>query len=226
MSENILEKINRDQFRANFLKYTRKAFLTLPKLDNPFILDIGCGSGIPTMELAKLSTGTIFALDTDQLALDKLNKKIKEKKLENRIKTIKCSFYEMNFQDESFDLIWAEGVGYFIRFEESLKQWRRLLKTNGFLVIHDDIKTLPTSRTLIKKYNYKLLDYFALPKDAWWVDYYRPLESRIDELRQRIVKDSSALEVLEQQQQEIDNFKTNPSKARSIFYILQKIMSK
>ena len=108
MSEKILEEMNRDQIRANFLKYTRKAFQALPSIKNPIILDIGCGSGVPTMELAKLTNGTIIALDNDQLALDKLHEKIKEKRLNERIKTVKCSLHEMNFQDESFDVIWAK----------------------------------------------------------------------------------------------------------------------
>jgi len=36
--------LNRDSVRANLLSYTRKAFSFLPKLDNPRILDIGCGT--------------------------------------------------------------------------------------------------------------------------------------------------------------------------------------
>ena len=54
-------------------KSTKKAFNTIPKRpEQPLILDIGCGPGAQTIELAKLSKGTIIALDNDQAFLNKL----------------------------------------------------------------------------------------------------------------------------------------------------------
>lgn len=76
MSEKILPEINIDHFREAFSKYTRKAFQLLPKLKRPKILDIGCGSGVPTIELIKLSIGEIIGLDIDQTQLEKLERKI------------------------------------------------------------------------------------------------------------------------------------------------------
>ena len=58
-------------------KYTAKAFGTLPKLDKPRILDIGCGPGGPTMELARLSGGHVIGMDIHQPYLDRLSQKIK-----------------------------------------------------------------------------------------------------------------------------------------------------
>ena len=61
---------------------TRRAFKTIPKLpERPLILDIGCGHGVQTTELAKISKGTIIALDNHQAFLDKLMKKAKDEKL-------------------------------------------------------------------------------------------------------------------------------------------------
>ena len=76
MSREIEIENYAEQLRKTFLKYTRKAFETLPKLDEPRILDIGCGSGIPTLELAGLSNVEIIGIDIDQSALDELDKKI------------------------------------------------------------------------------------------------------------------------------------------------------
>ena len=36
---------SKDRVREHFNRFTRKAFEMLPKLDRPFILDVGCGSG-------------------------------------------------------------------------------------------------------------------------------------------------------------------------------------
>jgi len=70
-------QLSRDTYRVNLLKYTRRAFETLPNMHNPQILDIGCGTGIPTLALAEMSDGQIVAVDIDQRALDVLNEKVK-----------------------------------------------------------------------------------------------------------------------------------------------------
>ena len=56
----------------------------LPK--KPRILDISCGPGMQTIELAKISDGTIIALDNHQQFLDELNKKAEKEVVKNRIK--------------------------------------------------------------------------------------------------------------------------------------------
>ena len=58
---------------------TRRAYLMLKELPkNPRILDIGCGPGMQTIELAKLSKGQIDALDNYQPFLDQLEIGIKK----------------------------------------------------------------------------------------------------------------------------------------------------
>ena len=75
-SKDLLPKINQDHFRERLNKYTKKAFQMLPKIENPHILDIGCGSGVPTIELAKLSNGEIIGIDINQSLLDSLNRRV------------------------------------------------------------------------------------------------------------------------------------------------------
>ncbi len=84
-------KMRNDNIRKRLLKYTRKAFRMLPQIDKPRILDIGCGSGVPTLELARLSQGEIVGIDIDQPALDKLTSKIKEAGLTDRVQGVNCS---------------------------------------------------------------------------------------------------------------------------------------
>ena len=194
----------------------------LPKLEEPHILDIGCGSGLPTIELAKLSDGKIIGIDINQSLLDKLNRKIEEEGLSSRVKTVKCSVLEMNFPDESFDIIWAEGVVRIMGFEKSLKEWNRLLKPNGFMVVHDAINIVSDELERIASWGYKLIDYFSLPEDAWWTEFYKPLEIRIKELYMKYKNNSEALKALKKHQTEIDMIKRNPKEHSSAFYIMQK----
>ncbi|MGD8506083.1 MAG: class I SAM-dependent methyltransferase [Candidatus Bathyarchaeota archaeon] len=221
MPKDLIIEINQDHFRERFNKYTRRAFQMLPKLENPRILDIGCGSGVPTIELAKLSNGKMIGIDVNQSLLDKLNRKIEEEGFSSRVKTVKRSLFEIDFPDESFDIIWAEGSIWIIGFEKGLREWRRLLKPSGFLVIHDETKTVSNKLKKISGYGYKLINHFQLPEDAWWTEYYKPLEKRIKELGMRY-KDTEALKILQKYQNEIDMVKRKPKEHSSAFYIMQK----
>ena len=219
MSQELLQEI--EELRAKFIRYTRKAFRMLPKLDRPRILDIGCGSGAPTIELARLSDGEIIGIDIDQSSLDELNRKIEEEGFSSRVKAVKLSLFDIDFPDGSFDIIWSEGSITVIGFERGLKSWRRLLKPNGFLVIHEEVRnTSELSR--IPSHGYKLVEYFSLPEDAWWTEFYRPLEKRIGDLHKRCENDPEALKLLKKFQNEIDMVKENPRKFTSAFYIIQK----
>ena len=58
---------------------TKKAYLMLNDLpEKPRILDVGCGPGMQTITLAKLSKGRIDAVDNHQPFLEQLKKKAAE----------------------------------------------------------------------------------------------------------------------------------------------------
>ena len=181
--ENILH-IFKDKVRKNYNKYTRRAYKILPQISNPCILDIGCGSGVPTMELAALSGGYVTGIDIDQIALDELNEKIERAGLYDRMKAINCSAADISFPNRSFDIIWAEGAIATIGFEKGLREWKRLIKPDGFLVIHDDIGDVEKKKRQISQYGYQLLDCFIIEGNEWWSGLYKPLGEAIKEIRE------------------------------------------
>ena len=223
MSEEMLNELDLDRFRKVFSKYTIKAFQKLPKMVKPRILDIGCGSGVPTMELAKLSDGEIIGIDIDQERLDRLSRKIEQEGLNNRVKALKCSLLDIKFPDNSFDIIWAEGSITSLGVEKSLRGWNRILKPKGFMVIHDEIKHFFKKRDKVASCGYKMIEHFSLPEEAWWEEYYSPLEIRIKELYKKYSNDPTALEELNIHQTEIDIVRASPKSFQSVFCILQKI---
>jgi ubiquinone/menaquinone biosynthesis C-methylase UbiE len=192
----------------------------LPKLDKPTILDIGCGSGVPTLELARLSDGLVVGLDIIQSLLDELKRKIEAAGISDRVKAVQCSLFEMDFPDENFDIVWAEGSVYVIGFEQGLKAWRRLIKPTGFLVVHDEIDDLTKKLEQIPRCGYELLGHFIVSEDVWWHEYYEPLEKRIHELRKKHRDDEEALKVLEKEQREFEMFKRDPR--GSVFFVMRK----
>lgn len=220
--ENVLLELDRDGLRARFNTYTRQAFKRLPKLNRPRILDIGCGTGVPALELASLSDGEIFGIDVDEAALEEFSTKISNAGLHDRVKAVKCSLFEINFPDENFDIVWAEGVIAILGFEPGLREWRRLMRPHGFLVIHDNVDDMKTKHDIIPVCGYMLLEMFVVPKNTWWDEYYCPLEKRIQELRTKYSTDAKVLASLDKEQHEVEEFKNNPKYHGSVFYIMQK----
>ena len=212
----------RDKIRKRLLKYTRKAFRMLPQTDKPRILDIGCGSGIPTMELARLSQGEIIALDIDQSALDKIARRIEEAGLVERVQAVKCSMFDMDFADESFDIIWSEGSIYAIGFEKGLKEWKRFLTPGGFMVIHDEQGNVREKLEQVDSCGYELLGYFLLSQDTWRREYFNPLEKLVNEFQTKLSDDPKSSEELHQAQEELEMFRKNPERNSSVYFIMKR----
>ena len=216
-------QIRKDQIRKRLLKYTRKAFRMLPQLDEPRILDVGCGSGAPTMELVRLTNGEITGLDINQEFLDILVSKAKKTGVSDRVKAVKCAISDMEFPDESFDIIWAEGSIHIIGFENGLREWKRFLKPNGFMVIHDEKGDIKEKLAQISNGGYEPIGHFILNEETWWTEYFAPLEKLIDSTRIKYAKDLKVLEALRNAQKEIDIFKKNPELNSSAFFVMKKL---
>lgn len=244
MTNDILSEIRRGLPTEGMRnEYTRKAFLMLPHLDKPRIIDVGCGRGAQTLELARLSKGYVIGLDIRQSDLDELAKMVKEAGLSDRVKTVNRSMFQMDFPDESFDIIWAEGSIWLMGFEKGLREWRRFLKARGFLVVHEmawlrpdppqeiydywkgiypGIRTVPEHLGQIPACGYDLIGHFALPEDIWWTEYYRPLQDRIRELRTKYADHSETLAVLDREQRDIELYKKYQKWYGSAFFVMKQ----
>ena len=194
----------------------------LPQMDRPRILDIGCGSGVSTLELARLSRGKVIGIDIDQLALDKFAKRIKKAGLTDQIQAINCSMFDMDFPDESFDIVWAEGSIYAIGFERGLREWKRLLKAGGSMVVHDEQGNVRDKLDQISNCDYEFIGYFILSEETWWTEYFAPLEKLVNETRTKYPYDQSVLEEIQQAQVELDMYKKYPERNSSVYFVMKK----
>jgi ubiquinone/menaquinone biosynthesis C-methylase UbiE len=190
-------------------------------MHNPRILDVGCGSGVPTMELARLSNGEVIGLDIDQSALDILAEKILRAGLADRVKVMKRSVLDMEFREESFDIIWSEGCIHVIGFEKGLREWRRFLKPNGYMVVHDGQDKIDEKLEQISSCGYELLGHFLLNEDVWRAEYFVPLEKLIAETLSECADEPKIFEAIGSSQREIDMFDKNPELNSSVFFIMQ-----
>jgi SAM-dependent methyltransferase len=225
-------------------KSTRKAFANLKNLPSePLILDIGCGPGMQTLELARISKGKIIALDNYQPFLDILMQKAIEEGLDKRIIPKNQSMLEMDFEGSPFDVIWSEGALYFMGFQNGLKRCHQLLKNKGYLVVteavlllpnipkplkkfwdegYPDIKNVKSNISLIQNEGFDLLSQFTLPKSSWIDNYYSPMKKRIKELKKKYYDNKIALQVFEDSEKEIKIYNKYSDYFGYEFFIMQK----
>jgi SAM-dependent methyltransferase len=222
MSEEILKELDAETLRSVFLKYTREAFNSIPKIDKPRILDIGCGIGMPSLELARLSNGEITGIDIDKDALDKFNFKIKQKGLTDRIKLFNRSIYDTKFEDEIFDIIWEEGVIHLLDFKKAITECRRILKVNGYLISGEATKWADRKLKHFPNFGFKLLKQIPWAKECWWKEYYAPMEKRINILRKKY-DNIDDIDEIQHHLSEIEMVKKNTKGFECTTYILQKI---
>jgi ubiquinone/menaquinone biosynthesis C-methylase UbiE len=227
---------------------TEKAYKMLKNLPaKPRILDIGCGPGMQTITLAKISSGQITAVDNHQAFLDELDSNAKKAGVNGRIKITKGDMFNLKFEKASFDVVWCEGAIFIIGFEKGLREWRPLLTDNGYLVtselsfLRKDLpaeldaymkemyaglensaaNTVEENIETAKKAGYKVIDSFILPKSGWW-DYYKPIEAKLPALKAKHKDEPEALAYLAGEEREIEMFRKYSDYYGYAFYVLQK----
>jgi ubiquinone/menaquinone biosynthesis C-methylase UbiE len=222
MAEDILKELDAEGLRAVFLEYTRKAFDSIPEIDKPRILDIGCGTGTVTLELARLSNGEITSIDIDKKSLDKLNHRIREKGLSDKVKVYNRSVYNTKFEDEMFDIIWEEGVIHLLDFKKAMTECNRILKINGYLISGETNNWVDKKLKHFPKYGFKIFKKIPWGEQCWWKEYYAPLEKRINDLRRKY-DNIDGIKEISHQLTEIEMVKKNTRGFECTTYILQKI---
>jgi len=160
------------------------------------IADIGCGTGGQTITLAKHIEGQITTLDLFPDFINILNRNAEQLGLQDRVKGIVGSMVEeLPFKKESLDLIWSEGAIYNIGFERGLNEWRKYLKTGGYIAVSEaswftderpaeihnfwvdaypEIDTIPNQVAKIHKAGYLPVATFILPEICWTEYFFAP----------------------------------------------------
>jgi len=195
-----------------------------------------------TLAIATATGGTVVAVDTHRPFLRRLKQSAEVAGLRGRITVVNASMLSLPFAQGSLDVIWAEGAIYIAGFERGLRDWRRLLKPRGCIVVSEltwlqavcpaeavsfwqvgypGMQTLEANLEAIRAAGYQELGYFAIPESAWWHHYYTPLELRLASLRDQYQDDTAALRQLDQVVREIDLYRKYSDSYGYVFYVMQ-----
>ncbi len=220
---------------------TLKALSYIKIPSNGKILDIGCGTGAQTMVLLKNTSASITALDVFQGFLDTLYQTSTAAGFKGRLKTLRGDMNTLDLPDVKFDAIWSEGAIYIMGFENGLKEWKKYLKSGGYLVVSDAVFIKPdlpaelvrywnnayggmgtagSNREAAVRQGYEVVADFQLGRQGW-VDFYGPLKKNLEEFSKKY-RNGDALQLIQDTKDEFDIYEKYSEYYDYVFYILRK----
>jgi len=209
----------------------------------PRILDVGCGAGAQTIDLARATGGDIIALDISDALLGEVEERAEAAGVAHQITTLRQSMFEMNFDADQFDLIWSEGAIYVMGFGEGLRRCYRFLKPGGSMVVSElswlsdnppreareywatnypQMQSIDANVRVASQAGFVEARTFILPVADWWMNYYGPAEARMHEVRRRHAEDPKAISILDEIAREYDLFRKYSEVYGYVFYITRK----
>ncbi len=220
---------------------TRQAWQQLrPLRPRPTIVELGCGSGGATLELARLSAARLVALDRALGPLAELRRRAAAATGSAAIELVAGDLCDPPLADGAADLVWAEGALYLAGFDAGLARWRRLLAPGGQLAftelswVHDDppatavafwqqaypdLRHRLENRRRIEAAGFQWRTDFVLPREAWWDHYYEPLSRRLTAFRQHHAERPQALAMADSIAEEIALWQQAGESYNYVFYL-------
>lgn len=224
---------------------TLKALSFIDNLtDKSLVADIGCGTGGQTITLAKFIQGQITGLDLFPGFIDIFNRNAEQSNLQDRVKGIVGSMDSLPFREGELDLIWSEGAIYNIGFERGLNEWRKYLKTGGYMAVSEsswftdkrpaeindfwmnaypEIDTIPNQVAKIHKAGYIPVATFILPETCWTDHYFASKVKANEVFLHKYGENKSAAELVASQRYEEELYRNYKQFYGYTFFIAKKI---
>jgi ubiquinone/menaquinone biosynthesis C-methylase UbiE len=224
---------------------TRKALSFVEELTaKSKIIDIGCGTGAQTIEIAKHTKGQITAIDLFPNFISILNSNAEKHQLQNRVKGKVGNMEELPFQEDSIDLIWCEGAIYNIGFERGLKEWHNMLKKGAYIVVsevvwltqkrpktihefwmeaYDQIDTIAAKMTQIQEANYVPVASFLLDESCWTDHFFAPQKESYQHFLDKYPNNQIVKDFIANQQHEANLYDKYKDYYGYAFFIAKKL---
>jgi SAM-dependent methyltransferase len=116
------------------------------------VLDLGCGPGYVSLDLARLvgAEGSVVALDESPRWIEHIEGEIARRRIEN-VRPVRARIQDLDLADGTFDVVFARWVFSFLSDPDAVAvRLARLLKPGGVLAIedynHEGISIFPESQ--------------------------------------------------------------------------------
>jgi trans-aconitate methyltransferase len=208
---------------------TRAALGSLPIGPRRNVLDLGCGPGAQTLSLTgALPESIIVAVDLLPTMVAETARRSRAAGAADQIFAAVADMASPPVPHGSQDLIWCEGAIYFLGVAAALRTWRSYLNDRGCVAFTEPVWLHPYPDKEIESWwsheypamtdaigvrqavldaGYSVIDSFVLPVEAWWNDYYSPMEARIPGFLAEYGWDEIAFEIAAAAEEEISMFR-------------------
>lgn len=195
-----------------------------------------------TVDLLKISDGEVLALDFLPLMIERTKSSAAHANVLERLEVLEQDMTLMDFPPGSFDVTWSESAIYNLGFEDGLRKVKSFVRPGGHVVVSEavwpkpdppppviefwthypEIDTVENKLAVIDRVGYKLQDCFVLPKNAWTVDYYEPMERLLVEKSKDWEGIPQGLSVIEEARQEIELYRKYSDYYGYAFFVMRR----
>ncbi len=209
------------------------------------IADFGCGPGPQTLVLAEHGPpdATIVAIDNHPPFVAMLDSALGERQLRPRVTAMVGDMTDPPFDPASLDLIWSEGAAYFMgSLGQALVGWRPLLREGGVIAVTEATWLRGDPPAELRRFwdeeypgmcdvdgalaqidgaGFDCLERFTLPESTWLVDFFGPMEQRLDQLERQHATDDLALAVFAECRDEIETYRRHSDTYGYTFFVMR-----
>jgi SAM-dependent methyltransferase len=196
------------------------------------------------MVLAQNAPGHFTGIDLFPMFIDLFNANAGKLGLQNKVKGEVGSMDNLPFGDEDLDLIWSEGAIYNIGFERGINEWRKFLKTGGYIAVSEvswftderpaeieafwndaypEIDTIPNKVAQMQKAGYIPVATFVLPENCWTEHFYAPQTAAQEHFLKKHAGNKTAEELVANERREARLYLKYKAFYGYVFYIGKKI---
>lgn len=117
------------------------AFGALGAGPDDVVLDVGCGKGAHSIELARRFGCRVIAADPIPQQLEKTRERVAEEGVGDRVTVLEGAIESLPLEDESVDHVWCRDMLNHVRLREALSECFRALRPGGRILVYQTFAT-------------------------------------------------------------------------------------
>ncbi len=141
-------------FQFGGLKVAEDLFRRCGIDEKSHVLEVGCGTGFMACRIAKEKNCRIVGIDISERMIGMAKERAKSLGIEDKVTFRMADAKDLPFEDNSFDVVFAQFVTVLLDKKKALTEYKRVLKPGGFLgvveIFRDTLIPYEASRDILE----------------------------------------------------------------------------